>query len=74
MIRLRLELELDYVVTAPGCDFIFNIHAAHTERQQVPEERLTLSQDVEPRLETDPFTRNRFLRVQALPGPLKLTR
>jgi transglutaminase-like putative cysteine protease len=72
MIRLRLELELDYVVAAPGCDFIFNIHAAHTERQQVLEERLTLSQDVESRVEADPSTRNRYLRVQALPGPLKL--
>jgi transglutaminase-like putative cysteine protease len=72
MVRLRLALELDYDIAQPGCDFIFNIHAAHTERQRVIEEALTLSQDVPPRVETDPSTRNRYLRVNALPGPLKL--
>ena len=72
MIRLRLALELDYDIAEPGCDFIFNIHAAHTERQRVVEEGLTLSQDVQPQVETDLATRNRYLRVQALPGPLKL--
>ena len=41
MIRLRLSLELDYEVFDPGCDFIFNIHAAHTDRQRVIEESLT---------------------------------
>ena len=72
MIRLRLALELDYDITEPACDFIFNIHAAHTERQQVVEEWLHLSQDVQLRVETEPTTRNRYLRVKALPGPLKL--
>lgn len=72
MIRLRLGLELDYDITEPGCDFIFNVHAAHTERQRVLDETLTLSQDVQPLVETDPATRNRYLRVKALPGPLKL--
>lgn len=72
MIRFALALELDYDVAHPGCDFIFNIHAAHTERQHVIDEALTLSQDVRPRVETDPATRNRYLRVQALPGPLRL--
>ena len=46
MIRLRLSLELDYVIGEPGCDFVFNIHAAHTARQRVVEEALTLSQNV----------------------------
>jgi transglutaminase-like putative cysteine protease len=72
MVRLRLALELDYQIAEPGCDFIFNIHAAHTERQRVVEERLTLSQDAPARIETDPATRNRYLRVQAAAGPLKL--
>ncbi len=70
MIRLKLSLELDYEVSAPGCDFIFNIHAAHTVRQQVLVERLTLSQNIPSRVETDPVTLNRYLRVSALPGPL----
>jgi len=72
MIRLRLSLELDYQVAEPGCNFVFNIHAAHTERQQVVDESLALSQDVPSRVETDTVTRNRYLRVQAGPGPLHL--
>ena len=72
MIRLRLTLELDYEVSEPGCDFIFNIHAAHTDRQRVLDETLTLSQNILSRVETDPATRNRYLRLSALPGPLKV--
>jgi transglutaminase-like putative cysteine protease len=73
MIRLRLSIELAYEIAAPGCDFIFNIHAAHTERQQVIEESLLLSQNVASRVETDPTTSNRYLRVGALPGPLRVS-
>ena len=72
MIRLRLALELDYEVLQPGCDFIFNIHAAHTERQVVLEEHLDLNQSVPWRVDTDPVTLNRYLRVSALPGPLRV--
>ena len=72
MIRLRLTLQLDYEVLGPGSDFIFNIHAAHTERQHVLQESLSLSQDVPTHVDTDPVTLNRFLRVSARPGPLRL--
>jgi transglutaminase-like putative cysteine protease len=72
MIRLRLALELEYDIAEPGCDFIFIIHAAHTDRQHVVQEQLTLSQQVQPLVETDPATGNRHLRLQALAGPLKL--
>jgi len=72
MIRLKLSLELDYLVAAPGCDFIFNIHAAHTARQRVIDEALVLSQNLPWRLETDPATLNRYLRVSAMPGPLRV--
>jgi hypothetical protein len=58
---------------APGCDFIFNIQAAHTDWQRVIDEALTLSQDVQPLMETDPATRNRYLRVKASPGPVSAT-
>src|SRR5213595_3085841 len=47
MVRLRLAVDLDYDTAEPGCDFIFYIYAALTERQRVLEERLTLSQDVQ---------------------------
>jgi len=72
MIRLEIALELDYVISEPGCDFIFNIHAASTPRQLVLEESLTLSQDLPARVETEPVTRNRYLRLQAQAGPLKV--
>ena len=70
MITLRLSLALDYEIAAPGCDFIFNIHAAHTDRQRVVDEQLTLNQYVPYQVDTDPATLNRYLRVSALPGTL----
>lgn len=73
MIRLKLTLDLDCVVTSATCDFIFNIHAAHTERQHVVEETLQLSQPVPTQLEIDPATLNRCLRVSAMAGPLTLS-
>lgn len=72
MIRLRLALELDYQVANPGCDFIFNIHAAHTARQRVLEERLEVSQNLPLTVDTDAVTLNRYLRFSALPGPLRV--
>jgi transglutaminase-like putative cysteine protease len=73
MVRLQLSLELDYQIADPGCDFIFNIHVARTQRQHVVDEALMLSQDVPTAVETDPATRNRYLRVKALAGPLKVS-
>lgn len=73
MIRLELALDLDYEVLGPGCDFVFNIHAAHTPRQHVVQESLTLSQNLRTSIETDPATLNRYLRVQSPPGPLKVS-
>lgn len=70
MTRLRLSIALDYDVAAPGCDFVFNIHAAQTDRQRVTDEALRLSQDVRWRVDVDPVTRNRYLRLSAQPGPL----
>ena len=72
MIHLELSLELDYDIAQPGCDFIFNVHAASTPRQRVLHESLTLSQNLPARVETDPVTLHRYLRVQACPGPLKV--
>jgi transglutaminase-like putative cysteine protease len=72
MIRLQLSLSLEYQVLAAGTDFIFNIHAAHTERQLVLQENLQVSQQVPWRVETDPTTQNRYLRLSAGPGPLRV--
>jgi transglutaminase-like putative cysteine protease len=72
VIRLQLSLQLDYEVFAPGCDFVFNIHAAATARQRVLDEALTLSQHLPSRVETEPATGNRYLRLTAAPGPLQV--
>jgi transglutaminase-like putative cysteine protease len=70
---MQLAIELDYEVLGPSCDFIFNIHAAQTDRQQVLAENLHLSQNLASRVETDPVTRNRYLRLTAGPGPLRVS-
>lgn len=70
--RLQISIELEYEVLQPGCDFVFSIHAAQTERQHLLGEDLQLSQAVPWRVETDPSTRNRYLRLTAQPGPLRL--
>ena len=41
MIRLDLSLVLAYTIAEPGCDFVFNIHAANTPQQRVSDEALT---------------------------------
>lgn len=69
-IRLRIGLELGYEVAEHGCDFVFNIHAAHTRCQRVVEEALVLSPALPSVVEADPLTGNRYLRVTAPPGPL----
>ncbi len=72
MIRLQLAIRLDYEVFAPGCDFVFNIHAAHTARQHVLDEALTLNQPLASRVDTEPASGNRYLRLSAPPGPLSV--
>ena len=70
MVRIELQIELNYEVAAPGADFIFNIHAARTPAQSVVAESLLLSQPVAAPVHADPATGNRYLRVRAQPGPL----
>lgn len=72
MIRLDLGLELAYTIAEPGCDFVFNIHAARTDRQTVVDEALRLSQDVRWRIETEADSANRYLRMHAHAGGLRV--
>ena len=72
MIKLQLSLELNYEILQPGCDFIFNIHAAHTRAQNVVQENLTISQPVAHDVYSDPVSGNRNMRITAGVGPLKL--
>jgi len=73
MIRIELQAELCYEVDDRGADFVFNVHAAHTQRQIISAEQLVLSQPVVPHMHTDPNTGNRYMRVRAAPGVLKLS-
>ncbi|MDO9198107.1 transglutaminase family protein [Rhodoferax sp.] len=70
MIRLQFSIELNYQISEPGCDFIFSIHAAQTQHQNVVSEALVISQPLQSNLYTDPVTHTRFLRLKAFAGPL----
>ena len=72
MVRLQFSIELDYDVASSGADFIFNIHAAHTAQQTVVSETLRISQPVPYTLDTDPASRSRYLRLQAVGGLLRV--
>ena len=73
MIRMALQLDLNYQVDTYGADFLFNVHAAHTSNQHVISEQLDLNQSVQPQIWTDTATNNRYMRLHAEPGELALT-
>jgi len=72
MIRIELQIALNYQIDQPGADFVFNIHAAHTANQNVVFENLQLSQTIDPQIHTDPFSGNRYMRLHALAGELNV--
>ncbi len=72
MLRFQYTVELSYEIEAPGCDFIFNLHAAQTPQQTVLSETLSNSQGVNASLYVDALTQTRFLRLQALAGQLTM--
>ena len=71
--RIELQVDLNYEVTAPGADFVFNVHAAHTPSQSLSAETLVLKPTVASQTHTDRATGNRYLRVHAAPGTLALS-
>ncbi len=72
MVRLKLSIELQYEIIDQGSDFIFNIHAAQTQCQSLVMEKFQVSQPVDVALFTDPLHGNRYARLRALPGHLKV--
>ena len=72
MVRLIFSVELNYEVAPPGCDFILNIHAAHTAHQRVVTEMMELGQFLLPQVHTDVLTGNRYMRLKAEPGFLRM--
>jgi transglutaminase-like putative cysteine protease len=72
MIKLKLALELNYDIAQHGCDFVFNIHAAHTPCQSVVAENLQLNQALAWDIYRAPDSGNRYLRLHGNAGPLKV--
>ena len=72
MIRIELQLALNYQIDAQGADFVFNIHAAQTASQKVSFENLWISQPVQPQIHTDAFSGNRYMRLHAQQGELNV--
>ena len=72
MIRIELQIALNYQVDPQGADFVFNIHAAQTACQRISFESLTLSQNISPQVYTDPVSGNRYMRLHAGPGELNV--
>jgi len=73
VVRIELSVDLVYEVAPPSADFVFNIHGAHTRCQVIRSERLDISQPVLPQVFTDPVSLNRYLRLTAWAGPLKVS-
>ena len=72
MVRLQFSIELQYAIAAPGCDFIFSIHAAQTPQQRIVQESLQLSYPLPSSTYTDPHTQTRYLRLKSGPGALSV--
>ncbi len=72
MIRIELQLALNYQVDAQGADFVFNIHAAQTASQKVTFENLWISQPVQTHIHTDAFSGTRYMRLHAQQGELNV--
>ena len=72
MIRVSIDNELTYNVVQPS-DFIFNIEAAKNQYQLIIEEQLTFDPPLPFEQFTDPLLENRFVRIRANPGPLKVS-
>lgn len=69
MHQSTVECVLEYQVKHPT-HFCFNIEAAHWPTQNILSERLAISSGVAVRSFTGPQSGNRFIRFDALPGPL----
>ncbi len=72
MVRLDIDILLEYVVRDSTADFVFNIHPAQTKAQCVVEECLRINDAVRTDLQTHAVEGNRWLRLRAQAGPLRV--
>lgn len=73
MVRIQFAINLHYELLYPSADFVFNIHAAKTASQKIVSEQLILSQPVPTKIDTDPVTCARYLRLTASTSPLDIS-
>jgi transglutaminase-like putative cysteine protease len=73
MIRMKLALDLVYEINSPSADFLFNIHCANTPSQFVLTEQLEINQALPAQVWTEANTHNRYLRLHADPGELRIS-
>ncbi|MCM5680664.1 transglutaminase family protein [Schlegelella sp. S2-27] len=73
MVRMELDVRLEYDIDEHGADLVFNIQPAHTPCQAIIDEAMRVSQPIVPQTFTDPLTRNRYLRLRAMPGTLSVS-
>jgi transglutaminase-like putative cysteine protease len=72
MIRLKLSIDLRYVISGEASDFIFNIHPARTAHQAIVEESLDITPPLLPTIHSDTDCGSRYMRVKAGPGLLAI--
>lgn len=70
-IKMKFDISLEYAIDSPA-DFIFNIQAARTPHQSIISETLDIGEYTPGALQFDDFEGNRWLRIKAAPGTLKL--
>ena len=68
-VRLDYTVDLHYEV-AGDADFVFSIHAARTAQQRVPRETLVVEPAVPWRVDAEPLSGNRLLRLRSGAGML----
>lgn len=67
----QIDCTLAYALDG-ACDFLFSIHATQGQGQTVLSESLTIDPPVPYRVNTDPQSGNRLLRLRAPAGPLSV--
>ena len=70
-VRLRYSVALHYDLAGPA-EFLFNVHAARTQRQTVVDELFTTSPVREVTIDVDPATGNRIASLNADAGLLSV--
>ncbi|WP_201765102.1 transglutaminase-like domain-containing protein [Halopseudomonas pelagia] len=70
MVRLKISIELAYGVLDASCDFLFNVHPAITESQQVLSETVTINQPVQQHLFVQKDDGTRWLKIRGNSGAL----